>query len=218
MIGSGEGTYGFADGPDGAGVDAVDASQGEDAAEEGGAHDEDTATEEDADDQFSVFIFIFSLVLASANFPPRTDVRTGAMLIGLWRAGERESRQGRHPCCGWLASSLVDFVPACSLPDVGYGEDDVVDSVDSAVVWWVRFRIAVGCRVSAMTLTSGIRVYLPMLLYRKAMEENGEDDRDIGQRAQHRVDPDELLLHETQSIMVSTWAGGLTGNTYVKRL
>lgn len=68
--------------------------------EEGGAHDEDTATEEDADDEFSVFIFIFSLVLAAANFLPRTDVRTGAMLIGLWRAGERESRQGRHPCCG----------------------------------------------------------------------------------------------------------------------
>jgi hypothetical protein len=53
----GEGAYGFADSPDGAGVDAVDALQGEDAAEEGGAHDEDTAAEEDADDEFSVFIF-----------------------------------------------------------------------------------------------------------------------------------------------------------------
>lgn len=56
------GEYCFADGPDGAGIDAVDALQGEDAAEEGCAHDEDTAAEEEADDEFSV-----SLVLASAS-------------------------------------------------------------------------------------------------------------------------------------------------------
>jgi hypothetical protein len=59
-----------------------------------------------------------------------------------------------------------------------------------------------------MMLTSRIRVYLPMLLYREAVEVNGEDDRDIGKHAQHRVDLDELLLHETQSTMVSTLSGG----------
>jgi hypothetical protein len=51
-----EGAYGLADGPDSAGIDAVDALQGEDAAEEGCAHDEHTAAEEDADDEFSVLV------------------------------------------------------------------------------------------------------------------------------------------------------------------
>jgi hypothetical protein len=59
-----------------------------------------------------------------------------------------------------------------------------------------------------MMLTSRIRVYLPMLLYREAVEVNGEDDRDIGKHAQHGVDLDELLLHETQPTMVSTLSRG----------
>lgn len=84
------GEYCFADGPDSARVDAVDALQGEDAAEESCAHDEDTAAEEDADDEFSVFVSAHVCRLES-------DVRTGAMLIELWLAGEPESRRGWRP-------------------------------------------------------------------------------------------------------------------------
>jgi hypothetical protein len=46
-----------------------------------------------------------------------------------------------------------------------------------------------------------------MLLYREAMEEDGEDNRDVGKQAQHSVDLDELLLHETQSTTVSMSSG-----------
>lgn len=42
-----------------------------------------------------------------------------------------------------------------------------------------------------------------MLLYRVAVEEDGEDDRYIGTQTQYSADLDELLLHETQSTMIS---------------
>jgi hypothetical protein len=102
--------------------------------------------------------------------------------------------------------SLRGLISICDLRDVGYGEDDVVDSVDGAVIYMVSERIIY--RISGIP-TSRIRINLPMFLYRLAVEEDGEDDRDIATHARYSADLDELLLHETQSAMVSISSGGL---------